>query len=275
MSHFRRIFFFVCAASLLFPFLRLEAQVTTATLYGVVRDSTGAVAPAANVTAVNQGTGLTRAVVSDEHGEFALPALPAGRYTLKIELPGFKSYTNEGLQLGAGETVRHGDQLGLPLLKNRKGVLPHALGAWQVSALVSSRTGVPLRVTQPSGIANSRPDFVGGNPVLPGYGATRLYLNKAAFGLVPTYPTTGATIRPGTENPSQVHGPGVLTVNTSLGKTFSLRERVRLEMRADWLNAFNHVNYNNPNATINSPIFGALTSDAGPRTGQIGARLTF
>jgi hypothetical protein len=149
------------------------------------------------------------------------------------------------------------------------------LGGWQVSGLVSARTGVPLRVTQPSGIANSRPDFVGGNPVLPGYGATRLYLNKAAFALVPTYPTTGATIRPGTENPSQVHGPGVLTVNTSLGKTFSLKERVRLEVRADWLNAFNHVNYNNPNATINSPIFGALTSDAGPRTGQIGARLTF
>jgi hypothetical protein len=42
----------------------------------------------------------------------------------------------------------------LPLLKNRKGVLAHALGGWQVSALVSARTGVPLRITQPSGIAN-------------------------------------------------------------------------------------------------------------------------
>jgi hypothetical protein len=163
----------------------------------------------------------------------------------------------------------------LPLLKNRKGVLAYALGGWQVSSIVSARTGVPLRITQPSGIANSRPDFVGGDPVLPGYGTTRLYLNKAAFALVPTYPTTGATIRPGTENPSQVRGPGVLTVNTSLGKTFSLKERVRLEVRADWLNAFNHVNYNNPTAAINSPIFGALTADAGPRTGQIAARLTF
>ena len=92
---------------------------------------------------------------------------------------------------------------------------------------------------------NSRSDFVGGHPVLPGYGTTRLYLNKGALAVVATYPTTGATKRPGTENSSQADGPGVLTVNTSLGKT------------------------------VNSPIFGALTSDAGPRTGQIGARVTF
>src|SRR5438128_611111 len=84
----------------------LEAQVTTATVYGAVRDSTGAVLPGVMVTATNQGTNLSRDAVTDERGEFALPALPVGRYTLKIELPGFKTYTNQGLDLGAGQTVR-------------------------------------------------------------------------------------------------------------------------------------------------------------------------
>src|SRR5262245_20975006 len=79
----------------------LQAQVTTATIYGVVRDPTGAVLPGAAVTATNQGTNFARDTISDERGEFALVALPTGRYTLKIELPGFKTYTNQGLDLGA------------------------------------------------------------------------------------------------------------------------------------------------------------------------------
>jgi len=162
-----------------------------------------------------------------------------------------------------------------PWLKKGRGFLSQAFGGWQVSGILSARSGVALRITQPSGIANSRPDYIGGDPMFSNYRTTRLFLDKSVFALVPTYPTTGATIRAGTENPSQVHGHGIWTVNTSLGKTFAIRERIRLEIRGDWLNAFNHVNYNNPTAAINSPIFGVITSDAGPRTGQLNARLTF
>src|SRR5262249_38891557 len=144
----------------------------------------------------------------------------------------------------------------LPWLQKGHGFLSQAFGGWQISSIVTGRSGVPLRITQPSGIANSRPDFNGSDPYLPDYRTTRAYLAKAAVTPVPTSPTTTATLRPGTENPSQVRGPGIWTVNTSLGKTFSIGERVRLELRGDWLNAFNHVNYNNPTAAINSPIFG-------------------
>ena len=54
------------------------AQVTTATLYGVVQDSSGAILPGVSVVVTHQGTNLTRETVSDARGEFALPALPAG-----------------------------------------------------------------------------------------------------------------------------------------------------------------------------------------------------
>src|SRR5215831_17977533 len=83
-----------------------RAQVITATLYGVVHDSTGAILPGATVVVTHQGTNLTRESVSDERGEFALPALPAGPYAIKIELSGFKGYNSQGLALGAGQTVR-------------------------------------------------------------------------------------------------------------------------------------------------------------------------
>jgi len=163
----------------------------------------------------------------------------------------------------------------LPWRKNGSDLVARTLGGWQISSIITARTGLPLQIMQPSGIANSRPDFVGGDSTLPNYGVTRLFLNRAAFALVPVSPVTGATLRAGTQNPSEVFGPGQFTVNASLGKTFSIRDKVRLEIRGDWLNAFNHVNYNSPTTSISSPIFGALTSDVGPRTGQLNARVTF
>src|SRR5204862_336581 len=83
-----------------------HGQVTTATLYGVVQDTSGAILPGVTVTVTHQGTNLTRETVSDERGEFALPALPAGPYAIKIELAGFKTFESRGLTLGAGQTVR-------------------------------------------------------------------------------------------------------------------------------------------------------------------------
>ena len=52
----------------------ISAQVTTATLYGVVRDSTASSLPGALVSVSNQGTGLSREAVTDVSGEFALTA---------------------------------------------------------------------------------------------------------------------------------------------------------------------------------------------------------
>src|SRR5688572_31034390 len=96
----------VLAATFVLFSVNARAQVTTATLYGVVQDSSGAILPGVNVVVTHQGTNLTRETVSDSRGEFALPGLPAGPYAIKIELSGFKTYTSSGLKLGAGQEVR-------------------------------------------------------------------------------------------------------------------------------------------------------------------------
>ncbi|HUP40044.1 MAG TPA: TonB-dependent receptor, partial [Vicinamibacterales bacterium] len=88
-----------------FP-IHTAAQVLEATLYGVVQDSSGAILPGVTVMVTHQGTTLKRETVSDARGEFALPALPAGTYTIRMELSGFKTYENKGLSLNAGQTVR-------------------------------------------------------------------------------------------------------------------------------------------------------------------------
>jgi outer membrane receptor protein involved in Fe transport len=81
-------------------------QVTTATFYGSVTDTSQAVLPGASISMTHQGTGAANAKVSDERGEFAFIFLPAGIYTLKIELPGFKTYVSAGFELGAAQNVR-------------------------------------------------------------------------------------------------------------------------------------------------------------------------
>src|SRR5881392_2682158 len=96
----------VSIASLFLTVPAARGQVTTATLYGVVQDTSGAILPGVSVTVTHQGTNLTREAVADERGEFALPALPAGPYAIKIELSGFKTYNSSGLTLGAGQEVR-------------------------------------------------------------------------------------------------------------------------------------------------------------------------
>ena len=61
--------------------LAQNAQIT-----GSVKDSSGAIIPGATVTARNADTGLTRAAVTDDSGDFRLPSLPPGRYSVSTEL---------------------------------------------------------------------------------------------------------------------------------------------------------------------------------------------
>src|SRR5262245_53253618 len=96
---------------------RLSAQVTTATLVGQLRDSSAAVLPGAIVVATNEGTGVAREAQTDANGEFVLSALPAGFYTVRINLSGFKVLENKGLQLDAGQTVRQAFTLELGTLE--------------------------------------------------------------------------------------------------------------------------------------------------------------
>ena len=58
----------------------LIAQVSTATILGVVRDTSGAVMPGVTLRARHVETGQTRTSVSAGDGSYRLPALPVGRY---------------------------------------------------------------------------------------------------------------------------------------------------------------------------------------------------
>ena len=108
MRHVMRSILVFTTALFLYSPTRVDAQVTTATLVGLVRDTSAAVIPGATVVATHEGTGVARDSVTDANGEFVLSALPSGPYTVRIELSGFKTISQRGMQLGAGQRcVRH------------------------------------------------------------------------------------------------------------------------------------------------------------------------
>jgi len=75
------------------------------TILGVVKDNSGAVVPEATVTITNVETGLSRTVPSSADGAFRAPALPVGRYDLRIEKTGFRTEVQRGLTLEVGQEL--------------------------------------------------------------------------------------------------------------------------------------------------------------------------
>src|SRR5438093_6490400 len=79
------------------------AQTSTATIGGVVRDTTGALVPGVSITVKHTESGLTRSVVSSERGGYSVPLLPVGAYEITTTMPGFKQVVRSGINLVVGQ----------------------------------------------------------------------------------------------------------------------------------------------------------------------------
>jgi hypothetical protein len=80
----------------------LSAQTFRGTLLGTVSDPNGAVVPEADVVVTNMDTGIARTVRTNGAGDFSVPELPVGRYSLKVNHPGFNSFLTEGINISVG-----------------------------------------------------------------------------------------------------------------------------------------------------------------------------
>ncbi len=83
-----------------------NAQQTNATIVGNVTDTSGAVVVGAKVTATDAATNTARVTVTDSAGEYTLPSLPVGTYSLSVEMSGFQSQRTYSIVLDASQTAR-------------------------------------------------------------------------------------------------------------------------------------------------------------------------
>jgi hypothetical protein len=92
---------------------RKKTASKTAALNGTILDPAGAIIPMAEVVLKNESTKKEFSATTSDEGEFSMPVLPAGKYTLRVKVPGFKSLVVERLSLDAGEAVDFRATLGL------------------------------------------------------------------------------------------------------------------------------------------------------------------
>ena len=84
-------------------------QVTSGTIFGTVKDPSGAIVSGANVTVSNPATGTSRVVKSGDSGDFVVPNLLPGTYNIAVEAQGFKKTEKTNVVLSAADKLNAGD----------------------------------------------------------------------------------------------------------------------------------------------------------------------
>jgi hypothetical protein len=73
---------------------------------GEVRDAQGAVVPGADVSVTNVAQNVSRTTTTNEAGVYSFPALPPGKYNLRVTNPGFKTATRSDIELQVQQSAR-------------------------------------------------------------------------------------------------------------------------------------------------------------------------
>ncbi|WP_213806110.1 carboxypeptidase-like regulatory domain-containing protein [Granulicella sp. dw_53] len=84
---------------------------STATISGTVTDSSGAVLPGAKVTIHNNGTAAERSFVSDSAGQYVVPSLEPGDYSITVAATGFGGFLVQKYTLQVDQKARVNVQL--------------------------------------------------------------------------------------------------------------------------------------------------------------------
>ncbi len=153
-------------------------------------------------------------------------------------------------------------------------------GGWELAGSVLRQSGPPLSISGNSslsqfGFPTIRASYVPGQNVYGTYSgafnpATNRYLNANAF-------FNPAAFQFGTDARvlSWVRGPAANSEALSLQKSFNVTEHVKSQFRADATNPFNVVRWSNPNTSITSASFGAISGSQSARVIQLSLTVTF
>jgi Carboxypeptidase regulatory-like domain/TonB-dependent Receptor Plug Domain/TonB dependent receptor len=179
----------------------------------------------------------------------------------------------------------------LPFGRNMTGLAGALVKGWQLNNIAAIRSGEPFTVrlgfnrsgnlNTTSFSAHERPNLKAGSSSNPVLGGPDRYFDVDAFEL-PALNTRGTLGR------NTMTGPGLVSIDASIGKSFSLSEKRSLQFRAEFFNLPNHPNFATPSGqvvftSVNaagqpviSPTAGRITSTVTTsRQIQVGLKLTF
>jgi hypothetical protein len=156
------------------------------------------------------------------------------------------------------------------------------IGGWTLTGITSLQSGTGLTFVQGSDIAL---DGTGGSQhaqLAAGVTAASIQIShpdRNAF--ITQFFNTGAFIQPrllprgvyGNAGRGLISGPALANTDLAALKDFALRESWKLQLRGEFFNALNQVNFSNPNQTVSSSAFGRITSAASGRVIQLAVKM--
>lgn len=159
------------------------------------------------------------------------------------------------------------------------------LGGWQISSIVSARTGLPLNVG------------LNGTGVDPRTGQTYRFFGRNGGGLRPNRigeANTGIDPKvnrlqfldigayavqpintPGNAQRNSAYSPEFWQIDANIVKRFRVTESQHFDLRFEGFNVFNTVNFGNPNTSFGNPAFGTINSAGDARIIQMAIRYGF
>ena len=154
----------------------------------------------------------------------------------------------------------------------RSGPAEWIAGGWQVAGLTTMTTGQPLAIRGANNNAANRPNSVGRSAKLDSsQRSVNRWFDTSAFVGPPlfTYGNVGRVL-------PEVRAPGIVNFDFGMHKFFAIREKARVQLRAEAFNVFNHVNLGPPNLNFVSTAFGVIGSTSTPpRLLQLGVKVIF
>jgi hypothetical protein len=171
------------------------------------------------------------------------------------------------------------------------------LDNWQYSGIAEFISGAPLQTPNGSTFVSGGVNLTGGgdgprpivntNPQLAkGDRNVNRYFKAEAF-VMPAPRTIPTQDTPGITGTTFGRGPGTNNFDMAVNKNFPVHEGMMFQVRVEAYNVFNHASFNKIDTTVrfdatntvgspqNSPTFGQLTGDRGPRTLQLSGRFNF
>jgi hypothetical protein len=147
---------------------------------------------------------------------------------------------------------------------------------WNVSGITRFATGFPVSLNESDDHALRGTSGIDMPNVVGPLGITsdvRNSPNHAWFSKSAFAPETLGQL--GNADRRFFYGPGLNNWNLGLHKDTQLRESMKLQIRFEAFNAFNHAQFNNPSGSFTAGTFGYITSAKAPRIMQVAAKITF
>ncbi len=169
--------------------------------------------------------------------------------------------------------------------KNLNPVVNAVLGGFQISGTATYQTGTPILIiangfSELTGLAGAgnavrRPDRVGPNTF--GFSRENAYAGLPVIDISAFAQPSALTFGNGARTYDDVRRDNYRNVDFSVIKNFGFNEnKQKVQLRAEFLNAFNWVVFGTPGNNINASNFGIVTTQGNrPRLIQLVARFTF